>query len=169
MVQIGDAHPTPYVRFFLLPALLRTADVPGGDQAAQSLETLWKGEYGAAEALQPLVDQCEAVAALVLDSPIPGASGGQPLRSFLGMGAAEQQVVDELVPLFQDGFHGRPPDDQRVLFRLIPAAAQLAVRTAAAEKAPDQVAVAALQNVNSRTLDLLHKSMGESCREQQSS
>ncbi len=142
----GDPHPTPYVRIFLLGALLRRAGVPDGAATADELEKAWRERYGEPQDLQPLVDDCAAMAELVLDEPLATALKGRKLRELLVMTVEADGQVRALARFLQKGLLRPQPDGAPPFpYRLIPAAAQIALLDAAADDDAQDIHKRALQ------------------------
>lgn len=135
-------HPNSYVRVFLLGALLRRTGVDEFKAVADSIEAEWKSFYDAPSILDPFVEECEKVAEVLLTAPLP-VLGEQ--RSLLSFAIDKTEGINSLPDLKQDHTYAgaiarylpakkinnnfiaatqKPAD----LIRLIPAAAQLALR-----------------------------------------
>jgi hypothetical protein len=152
-------HPTSYVRVFLLGELLREADVPEAETVATQVTDFWASQYSPPASLQPLLAECKQVAKLVLDAPVPGATGGERLREFKAMDAAQHARVQELADFLPAGFFG-PSDaeSKKYPYRLVPAAAQLAVVAAVEEAAAGDGAkpvAEILREIHGRTMDFV--------------
>jgi hypothetical protein len=139
--NLNDPHPTPYVRIFLVGALLRQANVPNGAAAAARLEQEWVQIYGGAPALQPLIDDCPTVARIVLEEPLAPALNGHPLRKFAALGTGEVAMITALARFLRTGLLRPDPANPPFPYRLVPAAAQEALQAVADGNAgkPDEI------------------------------
>jgi hypothetical protein len=131
------AHPNSYVRVFLLAALLRGTGVAGLGEVATQIEAEWREFYGDPPTfLQSLVSECGAVAELLLHQPLDPL-GGKCLHDFARGNAGTPDLPDcerdhervRRLSAHLRGLDSRPPDsDNSSWIRLVPAAAQAAVR-----------------------------------------
>ena len=124
-LTLTDVHPNPFVRLFLVGALLRGAGVPALSGTAQALEDLWRARYGQPDGLQAYVQDCPLVAQTLLDTPL-SALKGHRLRDFaptLAQDEAQTQTLAQFLAL-----DIARPNPKTVPYRLIPAAALQAVR-----------------------------------------
>lgn len=149
----SDNHPTPYVRIFLLAALLREMAVSSLLAVADEIEQFWQETYREADlpegvrtgeqGLPCYRNDCATVAKLVLGQKLP-ALFGHCLRDFAAPSFDGINVVDpleedyrraqELAGFLSSGKPADRPDPAHPTpfpFRLVPAAAQLAVQALA--------------------------------------
>ncbi|MGB0385745.1 MAG: hypothetical protein ACPGWR_13075 [Ardenticatenaceae bacterium] len=123
----SDRHPTPYVRIFLLGALLRAMEEPDLAEVADRMEQTWREWYGEPTELAPYVEQgvkqCPAVAEILLHQPLEKL-GGHCLRDFVPTFADDQKRIASLATYLRLDF--KRPDPRDFPVRLVPAAAQLA-------------------------------------------
>ena len=123
-----DPHPNPFVRIFLLGALLRRSGWPNAN-AADQIEAEWRERYPAAQGqdgLAALAARADAAAATILESPLE-ALRGHALRDFASP-AADDFHAGRLARFLREGI--QRPDPKNPLFpvRLVPAAAQAALQ-----------------------------------------
>lgn len=134
----SDRHPNHYVRIRLLCELLDHTGVADMAQAAGEIEQTWKTLYGAPDAdLQPFLNDCPAVAEGLLDEKLASlknhalhelAPAFDPDTGYTPTLAGDQKQVASLAILFRLNFNGPQPNNPRPFpFRLVPAAAQIAV------------------------------------------
>jgi hypothetical protein len=122
----ADRHPTPYVRIFLLAALLKGTGVAELTKLADALIKEWREAYGDPPSLQPFVNECEAVAGVLMNANLPSLKG-HAIREF----APTAEVSDayaataKLAQYLRTGLLRPRPAELRA--RLVPVAAQLAV------------------------------------------
>jgi hypothetical protein len=136
----GDAHAPPHLRVKLLGALLRAAAVPGWDPLSVELER--SVDEASPHAWQaPFFADAETVATVMLTRPLSTLTG-HALRELVPDIAADAALSDRLARYLRTGFQrdpvpaGPPPFP----FRLVPCAAELAVRTSAGEPDLDGIA-----------------------------
>jgi hypothetical protein len=121
-------HPTPYVRLFLLAALLRAARVPNATATADAIEQETIRLYGEASGeLQALCDDCKHIAPVMLDTKL-AAIKQHSLRELVPSLEENQGQLTQLVLYLQSGDEDDRPDPEEFPIRLVPAAAQLATR-----------------------------------------
>lgn len=153
------AHPNSYVRVFLLCSLLRTTGVVELGEVATAIEAEWREFYGDPPAfLQRFVSECDAVAEVLLHQPLA------PLheKCLHDFARNNENVLDlpdcardhNRVVLLADHFRkleNRPVDaNNSSWIRLVPAAAQMAVRATKTE------VVNNLQGISSRAATFLN-------------
>ncbi len=124
-LNAADAHPAPYVRLFLVAALLRATGVPPLVQTAQALEDLWRARYGQPAEVAGYLQDCPLVAQTVLDTPLP-ALRGHCLRDFAATLAQDEAQVAALAQFL--AFDIARPNPATTPYRLVPAAALQATR-----------------------------------------
>lgn len=135
-------HPNSYVRVFLLAALLRRTGVDEFKTLADSIEAEWTNFYDTPSGLTTYVQECDSVADVLLNAPLP-VLGDQ--RSLLSFTQDKTSGINSVPDLNQDHRYTKAiarylaakklnndysearqkPAD---LIRLIPAAAQLAIQ-----------------------------------------
>lgn len=153
------AHPNSYVRVFLLGALLRKTGVAELGEVAEQIETEWREFYGDPPAfLQPFVSECDAVAEILMHQPLAPLKG-KCLHDFAHNNEGDLNLPDcardhTRVLLLSDHLRRletRPQDaNNSSWIRLVPAAAQLAVR-ATKTNVPDK-----LLDINTRAAAFLN-------------
>jgi hypothetical protein len=131
------AHPNSYVRVFLLGALLRGTGVAELGEVAKRIEDEWREFYGdPPNFLRPFVSECDAVAEVLLHQPLAPLSA-RCMHDFARNNHGFPNLPDcardhERVVLLSDHLRNlgtRPVDaDNSSWIRLVPAAAQMAVR-----------------------------------------
>ena len=123
-----DPHPNPFVRVFLLGALLRRSAWPQASDTADSIEGEWEALYptgrGKAE-LATLISRADVVATAVLEEPLQ-VLAGHALRDS-GAGARDDAHVARLAHFLREGTHRPDPESSGTPVRLVPAAAQAAL------------------------------------------
>lgn len=153
------AHPNSYVRVFLLGALLRATGVAELGEVAARVEAEWRDFYGAPPAfLQPFISECEAVAEVLLHQPLPPLNK-KCLHDF----ARHNEGSPNLPDCARDHAHAvlisdhlrrletRPANaNNSSWIRLVPAAAQMAVRATMTD-VPNQ-----LSAINTRAMAFLN-------------
>lgn len=123
--QLTDRHPTPYVRIFLLGALLREIHDPSFEAAADEIEEAWRSLYGEARPLiAPYIKGCGTVASIVLRSHLDTLAGNRLLDLNSDL-PKEHKLIAGLAAYLRTG--GQIPDPRNCRLRWVPAAAQLAV------------------------------------------
>jgi hypothetical protein len=122
----ADKHPTPYIRIMLLAALLKTTGVPQLSQLADAVTMEWREAYAEPPALKPFVDDCGAVANLLMNSGLP-ALKNHTIRDFASTAeiSSEHAATMKLAGYLRMGKLRPQPADLRA--RLVPVAAQVAV------------------------------------------
>ena len=156
-----DKHPNSYVRVFLISALLRSTGVPALGKAADEMGEAWRALYGEPDPLKTYIGECEKVAAVLLDEPLD-VLGGRRLRDFAGGDEHDPKAPDSaqdhdrvlrLADYLRFDFDRPAPEESWM--RLVPAAAQMALRQA------DGDAAAASAGIHQRALafiaDLPHQ------------
>lgn len=126
-----DEHPAGYIRIFLVGALLRATGVADLATVANTIEGTWRNRYGEPSDWDAYRQECAAVAAFLLDTPLPDLAN-HPLRDFAfdtfpdgGPDlAADHQLATTLGRFLR---RGKNPPVSVAPYRLLPAAAQLAV------------------------------------------
>jgi hypothetical protein len=122
----GGEHPPPYLRVFLLGALLRRTLVPELDHIAGEIEENWQSIYGGPPALQePYLEDCAAMAKLLLSTHLRERLQVHRLRNFVPHLDQDHERVVSLSAYLCNG--GLAPDAATFPMRLAPAAARLAV------------------------------------------
>jgi hypothetical protein len=122
-----EVHPIPYVRIFLLGALLRALGHAELDGVAGEIEETWRALYDefVDPKVPPFLDDCARVADALLHSPLD-ALEGYSLRDFVPDTTIEedlQSIAGLAAHLLGDA---PPPDAQYFPIRLVPATAQAA-------------------------------------------
>ncbi len=124
-LRVGAEHPNPYVRLFLLGALLRRVDASLFTSAANEMEAFWTAVYGAPPAPLAFLGDCPAVAEVLLDTPLE-TLGGHVLRDFAPSPGDDHELTTQLAKHVGSGLPR--PSPAQFPIRLVPAAAQMAIR-----------------------------------------
>jgi hypothetical protein len=120
-------HPPPTLRIFLLGALLRRTMVPELADIAGEIEDTWQQIYGGAPPAQaPFLDDCAAMARLLLSKHLIQRLQNRRLRDLVPGLSQDHSRVQSLA-LHLRG-EGPAPDPATYPLRLAPAAARLALR-----------------------------------------
>jgi hypothetical protein len=129
-----SVHPPPYLRIFLLGALLRHTAVTELEEVAHDLEASWQSIYTAPPDLQvPFLVDCPAVAELLLNTHLRRRLRVHRLRDLV---PSLRQDHDKVLSLEQHLRCGaQAPDPVTFPMRLAPAAARLAVHKVQAQHA----------------------------------
>jgi hypothetical protein len=122
----ADKHPNEYVRIFLVTELLRGTKVKALADAAQEIEAGWRGIYPDIPELAPYVAECKTVADVLLNRKLVALNNDHSLINLSPKIANDHQRVDELATWLQ--IEVDRPEPESYPFRLVPAAAQLAVQ-----------------------------------------
>ena len=124
-IDRSDRHPTPYVRIFLLGALLRAMDQSDLAKVADIIEQTWCQWYGEPKHLAGYVAECPAIANMLLHEPLDTLQG-HCLRDFAPAAtfADEQERIATLARYLRINF--KRPNPNGFPVRLVPAAAQVA-------------------------------------------
>lgn len=122
----GDKHPHPYVRVYLVAAMLRLCGVPGLTEAADFILQQWDAGQKPVW-IEPYVIDSGTVAEVYLNQPL-GPLGNRTLRELVPDLAGNTDRVNRLARYLGSGFNRDPDPKQRPPFphRLVPVAAQLA-------------------------------------------
>jgi hypothetical protein len=127
----ADPHPTPYLRILMNTAYVRTLGAsPQMADHADTLDTDWLKMYGS-QSGNTVIDGARGDFAIVFDALMNQALTelkGQTVASLLPFSPAEDAKIRAAEPFFRTGTN--PPN--RLPIRHVPAAARLAVKTAAA-------------------------------------
>ncbi|HVG34692.1 MAG TPA: hypothetical protein VM911_16605 [Pyrinomonadaceae bacterium] len=121
----ADKHPNEYVRIFLVIELLRGTKVKALTDAAKEIEDTWRGIYPDIAELAPYVTECKTVAGILLNRKL-AALNDHSLIELSPKIEADYKRVDALATWLQ--FEVDRPEPENYPFRLVPAAAQLAVQ-----------------------------------------
>ena len=149
MVNAQDTHPNPYVRVFLLGALLRRADAERFTPIADEIEAYWREVYGKPADLEEYLKPCEVVAEVLLDEPLPRLDDhpgldNHRLLDLVPSFVADRGLIDKLADYLELNLIRPSPNELSI--RLVPAAAQLAAR----RDEPD------LAGIHARGIDFLY-------------
>jgi hypothetical protein len=122
----ADRHPTPYVRIFLLAVLLKGTGVAELTELAEALTKEWREAYGDPPTLQPFVNECEAVAGVLMNANLPCLKE-HAIREFAPVAEISEAytATAKLAGYLRTGLLRPQPAELRA--RLVPVAAQLAV------------------------------------------
>lgn len=120
-------HPPFLVRVALVIAMLRLCDVPALAKCAEEIEEAWK-EIPRASWMEPLCQAAPKVAELFLTQPLGALKDRRILDLNPALGA-EHDLATALATFFSTGV--KRPEPSGMPPRLVPAAAQLAIRQAA--------------------------------------
>lgn len=143
----GDlgVHPNSYVRMFLISALLQRTGINSLQGIADKILTEWKALYGEPAAWKSYVDECSAVAEVLLEQPLDALSGkclldfardNEQFQNAPDLQADYQlgvQLAKYLVTGIQDNELVGAMQNGESLIRLVPAAAQLAMQEVKAD------------------------------------
>jgi hypothetical protein len=127
----GDKHPNEHVRAHLLASLLKQTGVEPLAGAAAQITDLWSEAYGEIPSLEPHVNECDVVAHALLTTKLDALKNKEAdsqtfaLIDFGYNLAVEHKKIEALAGWLLD--QGARPEPKNYSFRLIPAAAQLAV------------------------------------------
>lgn len=154
-----DVHPSPYVRMFVISELLKQIGVEPLSTVAKDIEEAWKGAYGEPSAKwKPFVDECPQVADVLLNTQLASLGGAHTLLDFVSHPDAVENAADKqhdhkralaLERYLRSS--GPRPDENKFPRRLVPAAAQLAVRNVTKNHSQ------AYADIQTRTLAFLAK------------
>jgi hypothetical protein len=125
-----DRHPTPYIRMFVLAALLTEMGVPALKTYAGEVLADWRATYDEPSALTPLLDDCTPIAQVLMNAKLPALK--EHILSEFATSAeveADQTLVVGLARFLR--LNLKRPDPKTMRSRLVPVAAQRAVREAA--------------------------------------
>jgi hypothetical protein len=114
------------VRVFLVIELLRATKVKALADAAQEIENTWRGIYPNVPGLTPYVAECKTVADVLLNKKLAAFNNEHSLVELSPRIEADDERVRELAEWLQ--FETSRPEPENYPFRLVPAAAQLAVQ-----------------------------------------
>ncbi len=130
-LEAGARHPAPYVRMFIIAALLRASGVADAEPTATELEQEWQQRYDPQPELAPFLAECPAVAAALLDTPLP-ALADHKLHDFMTTAEmnADSAVAKKLDFFFRDV--GPKPPVAQTAMRLVPVGAERAVHAVSA-------------------------------------
>lgn len=122
----ADKHPNEYVRVFLLIELLRGTKVKALADAAQDIEDTWRGIYQDIPELAPYVTECKTVADILLNKKLAALNNDHSLIELSPKIEADHKRINDLAEWLQ--VETIRPEPESYPFRLVPAAAQLAVQ-----------------------------------------
>lgn len=127
-------HPNSYVRMLFVSTLLRHTNVPALGDVAGEIEATWRTLYAPPDSLKTLVEEGEKVAEAMLDTPLD-ILGGRCLRDFARGNEHDSNAPDsrrdhaQVLKLAEFlRFELDRPTPHESLIRLVPAAAQMALR-----------------------------------------
>ncbi|HEY0068892.1 MAG TPA: hypothetical protein VGE04_02890 [Chloroflexia bacterium] len=132
-------HPIPYIRVFLIAALLRELQVEVGSFAeeADNLEARCRELYGEPQQLQAYLGDCQVVAQVLLNTPIRDQEDKEDkedkeenptrLRDFAPHLENDTYLADRLANFLVTGTDRPHPAQQGITFRHVPVATRLAI------------------------------------------
>jgi hypothetical protein len=121
-----DVHPHSALRTHLIVSLMRRLQIPSLTRRADALDQEWR-QRGHPDWVNPFLADCDVVAEVYLAAPL-AALRNHPLRQLVPGFAAECALTEQLALWLHTGFNRPSPDETP--WRLVPAAAQLAVADA---------------------------------------
>ena len=139
-------HPTPYVRVFILGALLRGLQRPELSTTAINIEQQCREIYGDQPTLKPFLDECALVVNILLSKPLI-ALKNHKLSDFASNErlGKDQELISKLGRFLCKGI--LRPQPEGFPMRLIPVAAQLSLSAVTDDHAT------AYQNIQQRALE----------------
>jgi hypothetical protein len=123
-VVSDDHHPNEYVRIYIVGALLKHTGIKAFAEAATQIEDMWHKIYGDIAELSGYLPECEVVAKCLLNAKMKALNDHALIELSPGL-KGDHEKIDELATWLRDDF--ARPEPKNYTFRLVPAAAQLAL------------------------------------------